>query len=102
MRRPVKTYEEAVMTWFEKRAGVPSWYGGGVDQSGVSDLFDHVRRCGQRFPSAPEIGYYEEFGGHDEPASRVSAVVIDVACKCGRVRKSLAVKPAYRSSISDL
>jgi hypothetical protein len=81
--KDMKSYDEAIWSWFLPQAIVPSYYGG-MDDRETKQVKKHLESCGIDFAnsSAPEIGTYEQFAGTFADGNDKLAGIVATYWKC--------------------
>jgi hypothetical protein len=80
----MKSYDEAVKSWFLANAGIPSQFSGGANDKKLTEAFrEHIKTCELTWITMPDLSTIEVWAGTFAPEERVRAVVAEVHCECG-------------------
>jgi hypothetical protein len=79
----MKSYDEAVKSWFLANAGIPSQFTGGANDKKLTEAFrEHIKTCELIWVSEPDLSTIRVWAGTFRPEEQVRAVVATVHCAC--------------------
>jgi hypothetical protein len=79
----MKSYDEAVKSWFLANAGIPSQFSGGANDKKLTEAFrEHIKTCELTWITMPDLSTIGVWVGTFAPEARYRAVVACVTCEC--------------------